>query len=309
MLSLASALAWGAPVTGAAAPDFRLNDMSTGNPVTLSGLKGQVVVLQFWASWCPHSRSSLPHLQQIATGNPKVTVLSIDDEDAVDVKDFMKSSNYTFRVLLDPGHSAYRAYNITGLPTLVVIDRAGNIGGVFPGAPPSQVDSAIKTALAVPGPAAPTPSAPATVTPRPSSPASTGGSSAVPPPVEVSPVGPPPANCVMLDAGAAWRNGTVYVKAKGTFQPMGAFLAWDAGKRTLTITAPNKRLVLTAGRRTAILNGKTVDAGVPALRVSGNDQIVPLRFVAQSLGYKVEYTCTQCGVYIRSDDHCGFVTF
>jgi peroxiredoxin len=142
------------PHQGFAAPDFELATLE-GGTVRLSDLRGQVVVLNFWASWCPPCRAEMPDLQALhdAYAGRGVVVVSVnstvqDDEQAA--RDFAAEFGLTFPVPPDPAGEATRAYQVQALPTTFVIDRAGVIDRVIVGGPlgRSALDSVVLDLLA-----------------------------------------------------------------------------------------------------------------------------------------------------------------
>jgi peroxiredoxin len=115
-----------------AASDFTLRDIN-GQETTLSSLKGKVVVLSFWATWCGPCKEEMPHLQQMYTEmkDKGLVVLSISTDDARSaskVKPFVMKMGYSFPVLLDRESTVIGAYNPSKtLPYTVVIDRNGEV--------------------------------------------------------------------------------------------------------------------------------------------------------------------------------------
>jgi peroxiredoxin len=114
------------------ASDFTLRDVD-GQSVSLSTLRGNVVVMSFWATWCGPCKEEMPHLQKMY-GELKekgLTVLSISIDDARSasrVKPFIKTNGYTFPVLLDRDSTVIGSYNPSKtLPYTVVVDQKGEV--------------------------------------------------------------------------------------------------------------------------------------------------------------------------------------
>ena len=113
------------------APAFLLND-SDGNVVRLDDLRGKVVLLNFWATWCPPCRLEMPSLEALhrQLGLRGLAVLAVATrDDASDVWSFFNEHRLSFPALLDPGAHAYRDYGIWSLPTSFVIDKQGYLVG------------------------------------------------------------------------------------------------------------------------------------------------------------------------------------
>lgn len=109
-------------------PDFTLNDLS-GRPLRMADLHGKVVLLNFWATWCPPCRSEMPDLDALYQRfkSQGLVVLAISDEDAPTVKPFVKQFNITFPVLLDTGDKVNGQYKISGIPKTFIYDRDGKL--------------------------------------------------------------------------------------------------------------------------------------------------------------------------------------
>ncbi len=109
----------------AAKADFTLKDLK-GKPVTLSQLKGKIVMVNFWATWCPPCRKEMPDLDAIYTHyKDQMVILSISDEDAFKVGSFISQSGYHPPVLLDPGGKVAKMYHVDGIPKTFVYDKDG----------------------------------------------------------------------------------------------------------------------------------------------------------------------------------------
>jgi len=118
-----------APVVGAPAPDFVLTALD-GQPVRLSDLKGQVVLLNFWATWCGPCEAEMPAIQDRYTTfkGQGLVVLGINqDEEAETVRAFVERLGLSFTILLDPGAVVGELYRARGLPMTFIVDRDGQI--------------------------------------------------------------------------------------------------------------------------------------------------------------------------------------
>lgn len=110
----------------APALDFELISL-TGEQVQLQDLRGQVVLLNFWATWCGPCRLEMPAFQersQTYADDLKVVAVNFDEPQA-DVQAFVDELGLTFEVLLDPGAEIQKLYQIRGYPTTYFIDAEG----------------------------------------------------------------------------------------------------------------------------------------------------------------------------------------
>jgi len=130
---------------GGPAPDADLLDLD-GKGIRLSSLKGKVVLIDFWATWCGPCRIGLPKTQELHDkfAGKGLAVLAVSKEDAELIQAFMKKNNFTFPSYRDPDGKANTAYGIVSIPTLVVIDRGGNLVSYIVGL---QSESAVLLAL------------------------------------------------------------------------------------------------------------------------------------------------------------------
>lgn len=122
-------------LVGKPAPLFSLKDLA-GKDVSLGSLKGSVVVLDFWATWCGPCRMSLPHLDALHKElSPRgVKVFAIDQAETKSaVQNFITAAKLTVPVLLDENSAVGESYKVTGIPQTVVIGKDGIIRKVFIG--------------------------------------------------------------------------------------------------------------------------------------------------------------------------------
>ena len=108
--------------------DFTLTDLQ-GKTWNLKGLRGKVVLLNFWATWCPPCRKEMPDLEALYLRfkDKGFVVLAISDEDAAKVNPFLAERNITYPVLLDPGRKVNEQFQIEGIPKSFVYDRSGKL--------------------------------------------------------------------------------------------------------------------------------------------------------------------------------------
>ena len=108
--------------------DFSLTDIE-GHSWTLSSLKGKVVLVNFWATWCPPCRKEMPDLQMLSDRFKAqgFVVLSISDEGMDKVKPFIADHKYTWPVVLDPGRKVNDLYHIQGIPKSFLYNRNGQL--------------------------------------------------------------------------------------------------------------------------------------------------------------------------------------
>jgi peroxiredoxin len=139
LLTAAAALAAAADSSGPA-PDFTLNQLS-GTPASLSQYKGQVVLVNFWATWCGPCQQELPLLDQVYKKYQPAgfTLLGVNvDKDAPAVRALLERKPLSFPVLLDPANAVSKAYHVDDMPSSVLIDRKGVIRYVHRGYKPGD---------------------------------------------------------------------------------------------------------------------------------------------------------------------------
>lgn len=111
--------------------DFNLLDIN-GNKIVLSGLKGKIVFLNFWATWCSPCREEMPSMQKLYARfkDKDFAMVAVSlNEPASAVKKFFKDYNLTFTALLDSDGELMSPYGIRGIPNTFIIDRDGTIIG------------------------------------------------------------------------------------------------------------------------------------------------------------------------------------
>jgi thiol-disulfide isomerase/thioredoxin len=124
----------------APAPDFVL-DSSTGKPIKLSGLKGQVVMINFWATWCGPCRQEMPLLESIYKQykDKGFTLLGVNVEpDPKLANDWLKKTPVSFPVLYDVKSDVSNLYKVAGMPSTVFVDKKGNVRLVHRGYKPGD---------------------------------------------------------------------------------------------------------------------------------------------------------------------------
>lgn len=110
------------------APNFTLKSHS-GKNIKLSELRGEVVMLNFWASWCGPCRKEMPLLEKIHKKYKRLgfTLLGINvEENTRDAKNYLKDVKVTFPILFDRTQKTSKLYDVRAMPTTVLIDRNGN---------------------------------------------------------------------------------------------------------------------------------------------------------------------------------------
>lgn len=138
---------------GKAAPDFKLSGLDD-KQVSLADLKGSVVIVDFWATWCPPCRASLPHLDETYAkfkgDGLKVYAINVGEEKQ-QVQAFVDKTKLAVPVLLDSDSAVLQKYEGSGIPETVVIGKDGKIRKVLVGFGPGSEDeivAAVKAAMA-----------------------------------------------------------------------------------------------------------------------------------------------------------------
>jgi thiol-disulfide isomerase/thioredoxin len=134
-LSLATPSLWAHPEKGAPAPPLdtlKLLQTPMGAKADWASLKGKVVVLEVWATWCSPCVASLPHLNQLVESlDPaKFQFISIDDQDLNAVQKFLNKKKMSGWVGVDPSGSVFHLYGVESRPTTIIVDGNGKIVAV-----------------------------------------------------------------------------------------------------------------------------------------------------------------------------------
>jgi thiol-disulfide isomerase/thioredoxin len=157
LASLLGALDLAAPATHAAPPPFAARTLD-GAPVSLDGLRGRVLLIAFWTTWCPPCRQEMAHFEHLHRefGPAGLSVLAVNAyEDADAVTAFGRELQLSLPLLLDPEGDLLRTYAVIGLPTTLLVARDGRTVGRAVGARDwggNTARSLVRTLLAEPLP-------------------------------------------------------------------------------------------------------------------------------------------------------------
>jgi cytochrome c biogenesis protein CcmG/thiol:disulfide interchange protein DsbE len=131
-----------APQTGFLAPDFELKTPA-GDSVKLSDLRGQAVLINLWATWCPPCRAEMQTIEEVYNEYKEqgFTVLAVNmtyQGSPLEIMPFVESQGLTYPILLDETGDMAKAYQLKSLPSSYFIDRDGTINEVVIGGPMAE---------------------------------------------------------------------------------------------------------------------------------------------------------------------------
>jgi peroxiredoxin len=155
---------------GQAAPQIEAVSPTTGISPTLPNLRGQVIVLDFWATWCPPCRAAM---RQFAAWHSRfhdrgLQIVGLTDEDPSLVARFSQMARVPYTLATDTDSRTASRYGVSAIPTMFILDRAGVVRHVAVGLSPRdvpQLDALLASLLAEPMPAVPVPVPPPVHTP------------------------------------------------------------------------------------------------------------------------------------------------
>jgi len=116
---------------GSEAPDFEAMDLATGDTLGLDEYRGEVVLLNIWATWCVPCETEMPSIQrlhdELGPEGLKVLAVSVDQGGSDDVREWVEERGLAFPIMHDQSGRIQRTYQTTGVPETFVIDRHGVI--------------------------------------------------------------------------------------------------------------------------------------------------------------------------------------
>jgi len=138
----------GTPGVGNIAPEITAKEwLNTRNPISLAKLRGKIVVVEFWATWCPPCRSSIPHLNRISSEyrGKGVVVIGLTNEDRIkaDIDNVMYKMR--MRYIVGTGSNSSTLYGVNRIPWAFLISPYGKI--LWKGHPMVGLEKAIKEAI------------------------------------------------------------------------------------------------------------------------------------------------------------------
>jgi peroxiredoxin len=139
MTTLVASLAWAAQTLSGPAPGFSLQS-SDGQQVSLASLKGKVVMVNFWATWCVPCRQEMPHLQALYDRYNslgfELLAVNVEKNNAEGARKWLEERPVTFPVLFDPNNEVTKLYKVQTMPSTVLVARDGTMRFIHHGYKP-----------------------------------------------------------------------------------------------------------------------------------------------------------------------------
>jgi cytochrome c biogenesis protein CcmG/thiol:disulfide interchange protein DsbE len=131
------------PLLGGPAPAFELREVSGSGQQSLAAHAGQVVIVDFWATWCEPCRQSFPAYQKLGAelGRGLVVIGISQDDDPKGIAAFVSDTGAKFPIVWDDGKSVAKAYDPPTMPTAFVVDKSGIVRFVHVGYRPGDEDT------------------------------------------------------------------------------------------------------------------------------------------------------------------------
>jgi len=138
-------------LVGKQAPHFKLKTLEGGSIHSPADFRGEVLLLDFWASWCPPCKVSLPELQKMEKSIKGLKVVTVNiDDDVKNASKFMKKHGLEMTTLFDAKKSVAETYGVEAMPTAILIDKKGVVRNVLSGytiKKKDELESSIKALL------------------------------------------------------------------------------------------------------------------------------------------------------------------
>jgi cytochrome c biogenesis protein CcmG/thiol:disulfide interchange protein DsbE len=141
-LCVSQVCAMGPEMIGKPAPIFTLRTVDGSSSLSLKDLRGRVVVIDFWASWCSPCRKSLPRLAELETHEQRVKVLAVNvDDQRINAVEFLKRNKLKITSVYDANKDVAGNYDIPAMPSALIVDKSGIVRFVHPGYSEKDLDT------------------------------------------------------------------------------------------------------------------------------------------------------------------------